>query len=142
MAHPKRLVMFERSVLLVSVEAADGASLVEQMLREQRAHERLADAALSLQNEMNRVLHRNLTSKDRECHGGCSRMSGDASTPPSRSLLPLVGRWLRFQLPAFAHDQLKPVHAAFFDGGRGMSYMQAPSGQSRSDCGAGAPPRH
>src|SRR5207302_3846176 len=93
MAHPERLVMLERGVLLVGVEAADGASLVKQMLREQRAHEGFADAAFGLQNEMNCVLHRNLTSEDRECHEGRSRMSADASTHVSRrSLLALVGR--------------------------------------------------
>ena len=55
--HLQRLVMRERGVLLIGIEAAHGTCLVEQVLREQRAHERLAYTALGLENKVNGVLH-------------------------------------------------------------------------------------
>jgi hypothetical protein len=75
----------ERGVLLIGIEAANGAGLVEQVLREQRADERLADAALRLQDKMNRVLHVGLTSKVRECRVGRSRTSAACGRPALRT---------------------------------------------------------
>jgi hypothetical protein len=62
-------------VLLIGIEAAHAACLLEQVLRKQRAHERLAYAAFSQQDKMNRVLQMGLTSKDQECRAGRNRRS-------------------------------------------------------------------
>src|ERR1700694_2633017 len=56
--------MREGRVLLVGIEAADCAGLIDYVLGDQRADERFADAAFGLEHEMNCVLHsKYLTSK-------------------------------------------------------------------------------